>query len=324
MRGGSSAGEPSARTGNENRQSDTFLSKQPLSKIDLMIRIPLLGQTGNLLFQYALGRVLAKEHGVPLVLDGSWYDDVLWKELSYFLNLPLQAQVVRRCPSASRAMRKLIGKHYWEFRGLPVLKEDPVDHTFDERFLHAPADCVLIGYFQAPKYFESIDDELRTELNGLLAAAVPAGSGPDLAALTQPVSVAVHVRCTTGFVINPVFRVCDMDYYKRSMERMRERVPGARFFIFSDDPARCRTIFTAADQTVLDAGAAASNPLHDLYWMSRASHHIIPNSTYSWWSAWLGAKPGQQVITPDRWFTSKFKAPMEEKWPRRGGGTWGC
>lgn len=288
-----------------------------------MIRIPLMGQTGNVLFQYALGRVLAKKHGAPLVLDGSWYDAAVWKELSFFLNLPIRAQVVRRFPAGARALRKLTGKHYWEYGRVPVLKEDPRDHSFADRFLDAPADCVLMGFFQAPKYFESIDEELRTELNGLLAAAVPAASAPDFASLMKPTSVAVHVRCTTGFSINPVFRVCDVGYYERSMARLRERIPGARFFIFSDDPARCRATFTATDQTVMDSGAAGTNPLHDLYGMSRASHHVIANSSYSWWAAWLGAKPGQQVITPERWFASRFKAPIEEKWPRLGG-SWGC
>lgn len=289
-----------------------------------MIRIPLMGQTGNILFQYALGRVLAERHGVPLVLDGSWYDAALWRELSHLLNLPLRARVVRRWPAGARTLRWLTGKHGWEYRGRPVLKEHPTDLSFDERFLHAPADCVLVGFFQTERYFERIADGLRAELNGLLAAAVPAGAGPDRAALTAPAAVAVHVRCTNSFLINPAFRVCDVAYYERSMSRLRERIPGAHFFIFSDDPARCRTAFTAADQTVLDPGAAGANPLHDLYWMSRASHHIIANSSYSWWAAWLGAKPGQQVITPDRWFASRFKAPIAEKWPRLGGGTWGC
>lgn len=289
-----------------------------------MIRIPLMGQTGNVLFQYALGRVLAERHDVPLVLDGSWYDAALWRELSHFLSLPIGARVVRRCAPGARALRKLTGKHYWEYGGLPVLKEDPVNLSFDGRFLQAPADCVLVGFFQTPRYFEPIADELRAELNRLLAVAVPATSASTLAALTAPTSVVVHVRCTTGFLTNPVFRVCDREYYARSMERMRERVPGARFFIFSDDPARCRATFTGPDQIVMDSGAAGKNPLHDLYWMSRASHHVIPNSSYSWWAAWLGAKPGQQVITPDRWFTQRFNAPIKEKWPRSGDGTWGC
>lgn len=33
-----------------------------------MLRIILRGRTGNILFQYALGRVLSEKHRVPLVL----------------------------------------------------------------------------------------------------------------------------------------------------------------------------------------------------------------------------------------------------------------
>jgi hypothetical protein len=47
--------------------------------------------------------------------------------------------------------------------------------------------------------------------------------------------------------------------------------------------------------------------------MSLAGHHIIANSSYSWWAAWLGDKPDQQVIIPDRWYAREIKAPIEEK-----------
>ncbi len=82
-----------------------------------MIRIVMLGRTGNNLFQYALGRVLAEKHGVPLVLDASWFNAAGWAEVSHFLKLPLKAKVVRRCSLGTRALRKFTGKHYWEYRG---------------------------------------------------------------------------------------------------------------------------------------------------------------------------------------------------------------
>ena len=64
---------------------------------------------------------------------------------------------------------------------------------------------------------------------------------------------------------------------------------------------------------MIDSGKDAANPLHDLHLMSLATHHIIANSSYSWWAAWLGEKPGQQVIMPDRWYAHGIKAPMAEK-----------
>ncbi len=276
-----------------------------------MIRIVLLGRTGNNLFQYALGRVLAEKHGVPLVLDGSWFNAEGWREVGHFLHLPLQASVVRRCSLGMRALRKFTGKHYWEYRGVPILREPDSDQSFDRRFLNAPPDCLLFGYFQSFLYFEAIASSLQHELNTLLAGAVQAPE--DLRSkLAAETSVAVHVR-RKDYLSLPIFQVCDMGYYHASMQQIRDRIPGARFFIFSDDPEWCHTAFTGQDQEVVDSGSASVNPLHDLRLMSLASHHIIANSSYSWWAAWLGQKTGQQVIMPQFWYAHGIKAPVEEK-----------
>jgi hypothetical protein len=276
-----------------------------------MIRIPLLGRTGNNLFQYAIGRVLAEKHQVPLVLDASWFNRTGWAEVSHFLKLPLKAKVVRRCSLGARLLRKVTGRHYWEYSGVPVLREAGGDQSFDPAFLEAPADCVLFGYFQSPLYYETIAAPLRQELNALMAGAVSI-PGDLRAKLMNPDSVAVHVR-RKDYLDLPVFQVCDSAYYRESMREMRTRLPDARFYIFSDDPEWCRDEFRGADQEVIGPGESAGNPLVDLHLMSLAGHHIIANSTYSWWAAWLGDKPGQRVIMPERWYAHDIHAPMEEK-----------
>ena len=276
-----------------------------------MIRIVLLGRTGNNLFQYALGRVLAEKHGVPLVMDASWFNAEGWAEVSHFLKLPLKARVVRRCSLGARALRKFTHKHYWEYRGVPVLREATDDQSFAPSFLEAPCDCMLFGYFQSPLYFQGIASSLRTELKLLIGGAVRVPDDVRIK-LAAPNSVAVHVR-RKDYLNQPIFQVCDAHYYTEAMRRMRATIPGARFYVFSDDPAWCRAEFCEADQEVVDSGGAAIHPLHDMHLMSHASHHIIANSSYSWWAAWLGEKPGQQVMMPDRWYAYGIKAPIEEK-----------
>ena len=294
-----------------------------------MLRIVLLGRTGNIMFQYALGRVLARKHGVPLVLDASWYNAEGWAEISHFLKLPIQAQVRRKFSLASRALRNFTGKHFWEFGGAPFIKEAEADQSFDPRFLEAPIDCTLFGYFQTPLYFESMADELRAELKGLIStgarASDPLSSCVTEDELLQPESVAIHVR-RGDYLYHDCFKVCDTEYYQSSMQEIRERVPGAKFFIFSDDPDWCHEHFKDSDvaaitgrrknlskKTATDDRRYAPNPLHDLYLMSLASHHIIANSSYSWWAAWIGSKPGQIVTMPDRWYAKDIIAPIEEK-----------
>jgi hypothetical protein len=139
-------------------------------------------------------------------------------------------------------------------------------------------------------------------------------SGTLVAKLASPGSVAVHVR-RQDYLTHPVFHVCDRDYYRKAIDELRARVPDARFLIFSDDPEWCRTEFLDPDQEVIDSGPAAANPLHDLHLMSLAGHHVIANSSYSWWAAWLGDKPGQIVKMPDRWYAHGIVAPIEEKNP---------
>jgi len=270
-----------------------------------MIRIVLLGRSGNHLFQYALGRVLARRHQVPLVLDGSWFNAAGWSEVSHLLRLPLRAKVVRRASLAARALLKLTGKHYWEYRGVPVIREPATEHAFNPAFLAAPADCVIMGYFQSYRYFESIADELRAELLGLLDGVVPADA--------PAADVAVHVR-RTDFLQHRDFQVCDPTYHDRAMDRMRELVPGARFTVFSDDPDWCSRHFREPDTEIASPPDASRGPLYDLLRMSRARHHIIANSSYSWWAAWLGKKDGQQVLMPDAWFRSgSIHAPIQDK-----------
>jgi hypothetical protein len=271
----------------------------------------MLGRTGNNLFQYALGRVLAEKHGVPLVLDGSWFDPPGWALVSCLQRLDLKARVIQRLPLAARALRRLSGRHYWEFRSVPVLKEAPADHRFDPRFLEAPPSCLIMGYFQTPLYFAGFEDRLRAELDtGRLPWKEPTRKMADR--IRSDRSVAVHVR-RTDYIGNPDAEVCGAGYYLRAMNLLRSRMEGLHFHLFSDDPEWCRVHLAGADTEVCVLPEAAADPLHDLHLMSHARHHVIANSSYSWWAAWLGRKAGQQVLMPDVWFRSGMHAPVEEK-----------
>ena len=76
-----------------------------------MIRVLLLGRTGNNLFQYAFGSVLAKRHGVPLVMDGSLFNRSHWVGVSRLRDRPLETTVERKNPFPSRLVKKLSERH---------------------------------------------------------------------------------------------------------------------------------------------------------------------------------------------------------------------
>jgi hypothetical protein len=132
---------------------------------------------------------------------------------------------------------------------------------------------------------------------------LPGDLAPETCALEEQMlrgpSVSVHVRRADYTKIG--WAVLDASYYARAMDYMRARIAGARFFIFSDDLAWCRTAFDSVDCVVVDVATARRDPTVDMRLMSRCEHHVIANSTYSWWGAWLNASPGKIVLAPDVW-----------------------
>lgn len=276
-----------------------------------MIRVVMLGRLGNNLFQYALGRVLAERHQEPLVMDARWFNAEGWGQVSALRRLPLKVKIVRSGSLAARLCLKTIGKHPWEFLGLPIWRENTTNHTVDLRVWETPARALLMGYFQSPRYFEGHEAQLRQEIvprSGLLRPA----SVTLEAELADGETVAIHVR-RGDFLVHPAFQVCDLHYYHAAMRWMREVLVRPRFYVFSDDPAWCRIHLSGHDITVIDESAAHVDALHDLHLMSLAKHHIIANSSYSWWAAWLGKSADQRVVVPPRWFAKDIVAPIEEK-----------
>lgn len=55
----------------------------------------------------------------------------------------------------------------------------------------------------------------------------------------------------------------------------------------------------------------------DMFLMSQCRHHIIANSTFSWWGAWLDPHDDKTVIAPKRWVNGKEMPDIcPENWIR--------
>jgi hypothetical protein len=73
-------------------------------------------------------------------------------------------------------------------------------------------------------------------------------------------------------------------------------------FAFGDDPAWTRQRFgDLASVRVIEG----FNPQEDLWLMSRCRHHVIANSSFSWWGAYLADGEGQRVFAPAWWYRER-------------------
>ena len=264
-----------------------------------MIEVVLNGRLGNWLFQYAAARALALKTGTGVLLNVARY--VSWRE-----PLPSRAAKALRFFGLEATYTRLdvdVGRALERF-GLRERRHDFRENAwgYDPRFHGLGPATRLSGYFQSPRYWAGFEAALRAELEPRRLPDDPTLERT-LAAIREGSAVSVHVRRGDYLTHERALHgVCTVEYYARAIDFMRENVRDARFFVFSDDIGWCREHFRARDMVVVDVPASAREPALDLYLMSRCRHHVISNSTYSWWSAWLNDAPDKIVCTPERWF----------------------
>jgi hypothetical protein len=161
----------------------------------------------------------------------------------------------------------------------------------------------LDGYWQSERYFGAIAAAVRAEF---ALRRPPEGENARLLdAIRRAEAVGIHVR--RGDYVNDAHTAgyhgaAPAEYYAAAVARLHALVAAPDFFVFSDDPAWAERHMRVDEATVIVGHNDAEHDGEDLRLMSACRHHIIANSTFSWWAAWLGERPGQHVVAPRRWF----------------------
>ena len=113
-------------------------------------------------------------------------------------------------------------------------------------------------------------------------------------------SVAIHVR-RTDYLIQETSWALSFDYYIRAISYVKGKVANPSWFVFSDDPEWCKSRFAPLLGNFAVVEGNAGNPVADMHLMSRCKHHIIANSTFSWWGAYLAPASTGLTLCPERW-----------------------
>jgi hypothetical protein len=92
-----------------------------------------------------------------------------------------------------------------------------------------------------------------------------------------------------------------MSYYEKAFRLAEARLDQPEYFVFSDDLPWARENLPAPrPATFVDANTQKAAH-EDLRLMAACRHHILANSSFSWWGAWLGAQEGALNIAPRYW-----------------------
>ncbi len=283
-----------------------------------MVIVKLNGGIGNQMFQYAAARRLAYVNNVPLKLDISWFGkNRAETRRNYNLDcFNLEAEIARD----NEVSELKSHRNNPFFRHLPGFLKKLVFHTgqthiiekaynFDPEILLLKDNVYLDGYWQTDKYFNDVEDVLRSDFT---FRSEPEGQNLHYAELIRNLnSVSLHVRrgdYVSSASTGAFHGLCSLDYYRQAVTEIFRRTDKPVFFAFSDDMEWVReNLKIDADVYYVDCNT--SETCHeDMRLMSLCKHHIIANSSFSWWGAWLGSHPDKIVCAPEKWFNAKIDA----------------
>jgi hypothetical protein len=132
-------------------------------------------------------------------------------------------------------------------------------------------------------------------------------------------SVSVHIRhgdyATKKY--QGLFGLLEPAYYRRAMEKMAEKIAKPYFFFFSDDMDWCRDTFGDVKNATFVEHNRGPASYWDMLLMSNCRHHILANSSFSWWGAWLNPHADKQVIAPQNWFRQTYYKGKNPTYPDR-------
>lgn len=300
------------RTGPGSRSKFTiWMRVLPVSQGYAMIAVHLQGGLGNQMFQYAFAAQLAAWHAVQVVIDPYWFDHPLRGETPRTLDITkfrIAGNVAdARASRQWSILRSRLVRYLPSFvLPLPLVMER--GNGVDRAALTAPDNCYLRGFWQSEDYFKDIAATLAEQF-----APKAAPSSQDqmlLERMANGNAVSLHVR--RGDYVSlasaaAYHGTCSPGYYRQAIDHILQHREGCRFFVFSDDPSWAADNLDIPAETHYVAHNSAANAVQDMRLMSHCRDHIIANSSFSWWGAWLAERRCNDgiIIAPRQWFAGR-------------------
>lgn len=290
------------------------------------------GGLGNQMFQYALGRHLTIKNNQILKIDYSRYSPVRQGENTDGRNFGLNHFNINITP----ADQKDIKKHYkyyrydtWINRFLSRINKvkfykkayyeipfvvEPANNCqiFDPNILNYKyTDSYFRGFWQSEKYFKDIRDILLKDFT--VKTAPDESNSALLQEIDEKTSVSLHIRRGDITYTESTVGTLPFDYYTEAIAHLTGKIKNPHFYIFSDDMDWVKKNFKIDFPTVYVQNSVEKD-YEDMRLMSHCKHHIIANSTFSWWGAWLATYPEKIVIAPER-YSQKTDRPNPDYYP---------
>lgn len=266
--------------------------------------VKILGGLGNQMFQYAFYLWIKKHYP----------NDVVKLDLSDFANYKLHdgflLEYIFQTPMNVASLKDLqaLGEDKTSFsyrlrRKLGLKNSRYFHEEEDVRFLFLPQpaekkNILLEGYWQCRDYIFDQEEKIRE------AFTFPEFQDEKNRQLLNEIkgceSVSFHIR-RGDYVHHPKYKdICNEQYFDAAINLIAQHTKDPVFYIFSDDISWCKEKFKTLNAVYVDHNKKKES-FRDMQLMSLCKHHIIANSSFSWWGAFLDNKNQGITIAPKKW-----------------------
>lgn len=267
-----------------------------------MIITEINGGLGNQLFQYAAGLSLAERHQTQLKInvDFKQFDTSRTLGLSYF-NIFLDAatpEEIKQYFPKSILLRKILS--YLPLSHQKFYKER--QFSYQPGFEKLGPNVYLKGYWQSERYFSHLEKSIKDAFT--LNPQYFEDAKPLIDELSASESVSIHVR-KGDYLVQPYldyYEQLDSNYYQRAIRKLQTYNQNVKLFVFTDDVQWVKKHLTLDTPYSIISGTHTKSMYEDFEAMKSCKYHIIANSSFSWWTAWLSSRQDKKVIAPKHWF----------------------
>lgn len=267
----------------------------------IIVDIP--GGFGNQLFGYAFGYALSREvdEECELCIHTPFQDSgITWELQIDKLKIEYDKRITyhwgRRI--VDRAFLNRIKKKINTGFRTKVVREDKSYEMCDYlKLLSEKKNVIFYGNWENEKFFKKYRKDLiemlnnKNERNDSVMKIIND-------AMERPDSVGMHVRmgdkAEMGISLSET-------HYNGCIDEICKHIKEPYIYVISDDVEWCREKLKSQKATLVYPEYYSDNRvLDDWLILKSCNNHIVANSTFSWWAAWLSQNDNQIVICPQR------------------------
>ena len=248
-----------------------------------MILVKTVGDLGNLMFQYSFGYIVARRLKTSFCLNNL-------RELAFFeldgdtpaANLLRKARFKAGCLWRRPAVKNWMAFNDAAYAAPKTVLSDLSDHA------------IYRGYFQSSDYHEGYAEEVK-KLFKVKANFRQKFEQRCKSFLEGPPLGVLHLR---GKWHGDWERISlPWSYYENCLQRVKDR-ENYRWLVITDDVPNAQQRLPAKHPMEIVSGEV----IDDFQLMSHARIHIMANSTFSWWAAYLNPSPAARIMAPNYWY----------------------